>query len=141
MKYTAKIMKQKDGVFLVTFPGLAGCLSEGRTLEEALKNAKEALDGWLAAQIDRNFRLPKQKKVKGLQVHQVEVDAHLAFAIQLRELRRKLHLTQSQVARKLKISQQAYAKMESPFTANPSLSTIQSISSALGAHVDIRLVI
>src|SRR3989338_8326890 len=128
MTYTAKIKKQRDGNFLVSFPSLPGCLTEGDTLNEALKNAKEALDGWLAAHVDRHFKAPKQNIPKGLHTYPIEVDAQIAFAIKLRKLRHKRGLTQAQVAKKLKISQQAYAKLEAPLMTNPSLSTITNLS-------------
>ena len=53
MKYFAKIMKLGKEEYLVEFPGLSGCLTEGRSLDEAKENASEALNGWLAARCDR----------------------------------------------------------------------------------------
>ncbi len=35
--------------WLITFPDLPGCMSDGDTPEEAIKNAKDALDCWLIA--------------------------------------------------------------------------------------------
>ena len=55
MIYSAKIEKHagekgypKD-YFLVTFPSLPGCVTQGNTFEEARENAHEALDAWLIA--------------------------------------------------------------------------------------------
>lgn len=36
-----------DGGYVVTVPGLPGCITEGDTVEEALKNAKEAISLYL----------------------------------------------------------------------------------------------
>lgn len=36
-----------DHVWLVEFPGLAGCHTYGRTMEEARANAREVLQVWL----------------------------------------------------------------------------------------------
>lgn len=53
MIYLAKIEKHagEEGYpkdyFLVTFPSLPGCVTQGDTFEEAHKNAHEALDAWL----------------------------------------------------------------------------------------------
>ncbi len=43
MIYYVKLMKQTDGSYLAEFPELEGCLTEGTTKDEVLKNAKEAL--------------------------------------------------------------------------------------------------
>ena len=35
------------GYFVTEVPALPGCLSQGKTQEEALENIKEAIEGWL----------------------------------------------------------------------------------------------
>lgn len=35
--------KDEDGMYVVTCPSLPGCVSQGRTEKEALKNIKEAI--------------------------------------------------------------------------------------------------
>ena len=136
MSYFAKIEQQKDKTFLVEFTGLEGCFTEGRTLDEALSNAKEALNGWLAARCDRELKIPKPKKPRGRNFHAIEVDLTIAFVIGLRRQRMKRGLSQAQVAKRLEISQQAYAKLETPSKANPSLQTIQRISTVLETDVN-----
>jgi len=37
-----------DGGYTVTAPSLPGCITEGDTVEEAMKNAQEAIQGYLA---------------------------------------------------------------------------------------------
>ncbi len=61
MKYFARITKQEPGSYLVEFPELKGCLTEGRTLKDAKQNAVEALNGWLASNCDRNLNIPHPK--------------------------------------------------------------------------------
>ena len=140
MQYYAKIKKQKDKSYLVEFPGLPGCLTEGKSLEVAKKNAKEALNGWIAARCDRSLNIPTSRKRTGKGYYTVSVEMQIEFAIRLRQFRKMKGLSQSQVATRLGISQQAYAKLEMPLKTNPSLRTIQKISAALDAHIDIRLV-
>jgi predicted RNase H-like HicB family nuclease len=36
-----------DGYWVVTVPSLPGCLSQGKTREEALENIKEAIELWI----------------------------------------------------------------------------------------------
>ena len=35
--------KDEDGIYVVTCPSLPGCVSQGKTEKEALKNIKEAI--------------------------------------------------------------------------------------------------
>jgi predicted RNase H-like HicB family nuclease len=42
-QFTAIFEKNKDGGYTVTVPSLPGCISEGDTFDEALKNIKEAI--------------------------------------------------------------------------------------------------
>ena len=40
---------EEGGGYLITFPDLPGCMSDGDTPEEALENGKDAFQGWIAA--------------------------------------------------------------------------------------------
>ena len=131
MKYYAKITRQKDKTYLVEFPELEGCLTEGKTLEKAKANAKEALDGWLMSHCDRELSISKPKARRSSSFYAIDVDIQIAFAVSLRQLRKKKRLSQTDVADMLEISQQAYAKLESPGKANPSLKTIQKLAETL----------
>ncbi len=131
MNYFAYISRQKSGEYLVEFPELEGCFSEGKTLTSAKKNASEALNGWLVSNCDRNLNIPDPKNRRGKSYYPIEVDLQVALAILLRKKRKEKHLSQSQVAEKLGITQQAYAKLEIPIKTNPSLSTLKKLSKAL----------
>jgi predicted RNase H-like HicB family nuclease len=43
MKYRVLIEQDEDGVFVAEVPSLPGCVSQGRTREEATENIKEAI--------------------------------------------------------------------------------------------------
>jgi antitoxin HicB len=47
MKYRIIIEQDEDGMYIAECPSLPGCISQGRTCEEALKNIKEAIEGCL----------------------------------------------------------------------------------------------
>jgi predicted RNase H-like HicB family nuclease len=46
-QFTAVFEKNEDGGYTVTVPSLPGCISEGDTFDEALKNIKEAITLYL----------------------------------------------------------------------------------------------
>lgn len=47
MKLHVIIEKDAAGYYVAEVPALPGCLSQGKTKEEALKNIREAIEGWL----------------------------------------------------------------------------------------------
>ena len=47
MRFTVVMAKDEDGIYVVTFPALPGCISDGRTVEEAMSNIKEAIRGFI----------------------------------------------------------------------------------------------
>ncbi len=47
MKFKVVIEKGEDGYYVVTVPSLPGCISQGKTKEEALRNIREAIELYL----------------------------------------------------------------------------------------------
>lgn len=47
LEYTAVFQEEKEGGYSVWVPTLPGCASQGETIEEALKNIKEAIELYL----------------------------------------------------------------------------------------------
>lgn len=62
-QYLVVLTTQPDGGFTVTVPSLPGCISEGDSQKEALKNIKDAIEGYLIVAKKRNLPL-----ISGLQV-------------------------------------------------------------------------
>ena len=44
MKYKVFFIKGEDGYIVAECPAIPGCISQGRTIEEAKKNIKEAIE-------------------------------------------------------------------------------------------------
>jgi predicted RNase H-like HicB family nuclease len=44
MRYTVILQRESDGGYVAVVPSLPGCVSQGDTREEALKNIEEAAD-------------------------------------------------------------------------------------------------
>jgi antitoxin HicB len=53
------LLPEEGGGYLIEFPDLPGCMSDGETPEEAIANGKDAMEGWLDCA--RKFRdaIPK----------------------------------------------------------------------------------
>ncbi len=49
MELNVILEKQEDGGYTIYIPSLPGCVSQGETQEEALKNIKEAAELYLEA--------------------------------------------------------------------------------------------
>lgn len=49
MKYRVVIEADEDGVFVAECPALPGCISQGKTRDEAIANIKDAIQGYLAS--------------------------------------------------------------------------------------------
>jgi len=50
MIFHVTVERAEDGWVVVECPALPGCVSQGRTEEEALRNIKEAITAWLWAE-------------------------------------------------------------------------------------------
>lgn len=46
MKLHVLVEKDEASYYVAEVPALPGCLSQGKTKEEALANIKEAMEGW-----------------------------------------------------------------------------------------------
>jgi len=47
MKYRVLIEQDEDGMFVAEAPALPGCISQGRTRQEAMQNVQEAISLYL----------------------------------------------------------------------------------------------
>ena len=43
MKFSVTINRDEDGIWVVECPSIPGCVSQGKTREEALKNIEDAI--------------------------------------------------------------------------------------------------
>ena len=66
MEYIAYLHKEKDSDFGVSFPDVPGCVTAGRTLEEARKMAVEALTLHLAGMVEDGEAVPAPSKLDQL---------------------------------------------------------------------------
>jgi len=61
--YDVVIEPGEDGWVVVTVPALPGCITQGKTVEEAEINAKEAIEAYIESLIKRHEVIPDQHGV------------------------------------------------------------------------------
>ncbi len=54
------IYSGEDGYFVAECPSLPGCISQGKTREEAVTNIKEAIAGYVAALEEDGLPIPEE---------------------------------------------------------------------------------
>jgi antitoxin HicB len=128
------VIEQEGAEYVAQFPDMPNVVTCGFSLEEALTMAKEALDGVLAAEVARGNPVPPPSFQDG---HPVSVASHIALALQLRELRGDK--SQTEIARKLGLTYQAYQRLENPQKANPTIKTLERIAGAFGKELSVTI--
>ncbi|MDI6721411.1 MAG: type II toxin-antitoxin system HicB family antitoxin [Candidatus Aenigmarchaeota archaeon] len=58
MKFITIIEQDEDGIYVVECPSLPGCISQRKTREEALKNIRDAIEGYLTSLKKHNEPIP-----------------------------------------------------------------------------------
>lgn len=64
--YPALFHSNEDGTFTITYPDLPGCISEGRSLENAMYMAQSALTQWLEYLTEKKQEIPNASALKDI---------------------------------------------------------------------------
>lgn len=72
LTYTVELKPQKEGGYTATAPALPGCISEGETVEEALKNIRDAVEGYTKSLVKHGRKVPLEFS----EIHQIDVFKH-----------------------------------------------------------------
>ncbi|WP_300776053.1 type II toxin-antitoxin system HicB family antitoxin [uncultured Acetatifactor sp.] len=70
--YPAIFHPNEDGSFSITFPDLPGCISEGKSLGNAMHMAQSALTQWIEYLVDKKQPLPSASRYESLETDQGE---------------------------------------------------------------------
>ena len=57
MKFLATLDRDEDGVWIAECPSIPGCVSQGKTRDEAIANIREAIAGCLEVRAERGLPL------------------------------------------------------------------------------------
>jgi predicted RNase H-like HicB family nuclease len=66
MKLSVLIYEGEDGYFVIECPAIPGCISQGRTREEAFRNIRDAIEACIA--VRREMGLPIAVETAELEV-------------------------------------------------------------------------
>jgi predicted RNase H-like HicB family nuclease len=58
--YTIRVEPAEEGGYDVHVPALPGCVTQGRTFDEALGNAQEAIEGFVEMLLERGQPVPSE---------------------------------------------------------------------------------
>ena len=58
MKYRILLEQDEDGIFVAECPSLPGCISQGKTRVETIKNIKDAIQGYIESLKKHNEPIP-----------------------------------------------------------------------------------
>ena len=64
--YPSIFHANEDGSYTITFPDLPGCVSEGKSLPDAMEWAQSALSECLQLMIDENEAIPPASSIKAI---------------------------------------------------------------------------
>ena len=70
--YPAIFHKNSNGSYTITYPDLPGCISEGKTLENALYMAQDALRQWLEYLTEEKEEIPAASAMKDIVIEDGE---------------------------------------------------------------------
>jgi DNA-binding XRE family transcriptional regulator len=117
-----------------------GCQTFARDEAEVEARASEALEGWLEVNLEDGEAPPepsaRRRASRGAELRRIPVSSQLAAAIEIRWARQAARLSQSELGRRIGVSQQAIAKLERG--GNVSLETLDKVARGLGRSVELR---
>ena len=85
LKYPFEIRNLSDeegGGYSITFPDLPGCISDGDSIEEAIKNGIDAVNSWLETAQEFNDSIPEpfSRQASGRFVQRIPKSLHVRLA-------------------------------------------------------------
>ena len=61
LTYNIQIERDEDGLYVVSVPALPGCFTQGRSFDEAITMAQEAIIGFINVLAQRGKRIPVER--------------------------------------------------------------------------------
>ena len=135
--YPAIIKKDEAGFFLITFPDIPFAATDGKTMAEALEEARDCLEEAIAVSIADQLDFPFPSSI-GRRHHAIPLTARMsakaAFYIAVRET----GISKSELARKLEVDEKEIRRMLSP-KHQTKLPRIERALSVLGYQLSVSI--
>ena len=64
LPYSVKIIPDESGLYFAEIEELPGCMTQGDSLEETLRNIEDAKRGWLTVAIKKGIKIPLPEELK-----------------------------------------------------------------------------
>ena len=138
IKYPAQYIKEEN-FYSIRFIDI-DAVTQGKTMEELLLNAKDILSLVIEEDLKRSKEIPDPSVIKGENILYVEPYSHVVLSLLVRQLRKEENLTQKQVADRINMAYQSYQKIEHCQRSNITLKTLQKLAQAFGKNIEIRFV-
>lgn len=61
MEYTILVYRAEEGGYWAEVPALPGCYSQGETIEETMKNIREAIEAYILALREDEEKIPAEE--------------------------------------------------------------------------------
>jgi len=140
MDYLARLSTEGART-LVQFPDCPGCQTFGKSRAEAIRRGREAVEGWLEAHLVMGAVPPRprhRQRRAGSRSALVPISPILSVRLELRWARQALALSQEDLAKRIGVTRQQIALLESP-DSNVTLRTLERVAHAMDLQLDIRL--
>ncbi len=131
--YPARISRDRAGRYLVTFPDLPRCATDGKTVAEALDEAADALEEAIAHRIVQRLEVPPPSRLKKGQ-RPVTLSAQMSAKAALYLALGDAGLSQSGLARRLDVGEAEVRRMLDP-RHNTRLRRLEHALAALGQRL------
>jgi antitoxin HicB len=132
IEYPAKIKKEEDNIFFVSFLDIEEAMTQGETMEEALFNASEVLTLTMEYRLDQEQEIPDPSQITGANIHLISPGAKVQAALLVRKARNGRSL--AELARTLETSWPSVKRLEDPHNS-PTLKMIDKAAAALGKRL------
>jgi len=64
LPYSIRIIPEEAGGYFAEVEGLSGCMTQGDTIEEVMKNIEEAKESWFTVAIEEGIEIPRPKEME-----------------------------------------------------------------------------
>ncbi|MFA6282191.1 MAG: helix-turn-helix transcriptional regulator [Candidatus Omnitrophota bacterium] len=109
-------------------------------LEELLEYAQDALSLILEEYLQKNNEMPEPSIIDGENIVYVEPYPEVLLSIEIRNIRKEIGASQTEIASKMNIPYQTYQRWEHSKNFNPTLKTLRKVAKALNKKLEIKFI-